>query len=479
MKFKPFKMFAAVAAVGAFLVLAPAGSAHASATLAPSSEPSVVMDSADLFTGTQEQALMEHFADLYASRDIVTVVETITELPFNEDIEEFSLARANDLGVGDAGKDNGVYILIAVDDREARLELGAGVQERVSDYQAEDIMDSIMVEAFAEEDWFGGVRDGAEAVAVIYSPTDAEVVAAAEAERQRQEQIDAFGAGITTFFQWTLGFILVGVLIYVIYRMVRKVREDARRVRNRVTHNLGQDTLDRIYTGASSDEFVQARGTQARLDVAVRAYKKVLAALPEKQRKWFGEDFQTQTVDRVQMTALKNALADRVGRKMDFVPMQDMFLAGEHLLNAGKSIVEVAEEIRPVMQERNKKRAAVDKKRREEQARQEKIRQEEQARAEAERKRLAEEFWDTLDESQKHRLKTTRARQDRERLVRQYGGDMNMVPFWVTMGVIFATQHSSSSSSSSYASSSSSSSYDSYSSFSGGGFSGGGASGSW
>ena len=71
-------------------------------------------------------------------------------------IESFATALFNNWGVGKSGLDNGVLVLIAFDDRAIRIEVGAGLSDRLPDGQAREIVGGVMVPAFK----YGAYRDG-------------------------------------------------------------------------------------------------------------------------------------------------------------------------------------------------------------------------------------------------------------------------------------------------------------------------------
>lgn len=87
------------------------------------------------------------------------MVVTVPELPRGEDIESFANAIFNQLGIGNAQDNNGVLYLIALEDREFRLEVGYGLEGTLTDSRASDIIDDDnVVEAFQEEDYNTGVN---------------------------------------------------------------------------------------------------------------------------------------------------------------------------------------------------------------------------------------------------------------------------------------------------------------------------------
>ena len=55
-------------------------------------------------------------------------VVTVPELPRGEDIESYANKIFNQLGIGDKNENNGVLYLVALDEREFRLEVGYGLE---------------------------------------------------------------------------------------------------------------------------------------------------------------------------------------------------------------------------------------------------------------------------------------------------------------------------------------------------------------
>jgi uncharacterized protein len=66
--------------------------------------------------------------------------------------------------VGQKGKDNGVLLLIATDDRKARLEVGRGLEGTLTDLQAGRIIDEQVVPHMRDGDPGGAIVSGTEAI---------------------------------------------------------------------------------------------------------------------------------------------------------------------------------------------------------------------------------------------------------------------------------------------------------------------------
>ena len=78
--------------------------------------------------------------------------------------ENYSIDLARTWGIGDKEKDNGVLLLIALEDRTLRIEVGSGVEGELTDVTAGRIVDSVMLPRLRANDVDGAVRDGARAV---------------------------------------------------------------------------------------------------------------------------------------------------------------------------------------------------------------------------------------------------------------------------------------------------------------------------
>ena len=84
-------------------------------------------------------------------------------------LENYSIDLARSWGIGDKEKDNGVLLLIALEDRTLRIEVGSGVEGELTDITAARIVDSVMLPRLRANDVDGAVRDGARAVMQVWS----------------------------------------------------------------------------------------------------------------------------------------------------------------------------------------------------------------------------------------------------------------------------------------------------------------------
>ena len=81
-----------------------------------------------------------------------------------QSIEEYSTGLFNHWGVGKRDKDNGVLLVVAIDDRTLRLETGRGMTDRLSDVDAADIVDDVITPHLADGQYAQGILTGLDEV---------------------------------------------------------------------------------------------------------------------------------------------------------------------------------------------------------------------------------------------------------------------------------------------------------------------------
>jgi uncharacterized protein len=93
-------------------------------------------------------------------------VVTISSLE-GRDIEGYASDLFQKWGLGKKGKDNGVLLLIAPNDRRGRLEVGYGLEGLIPDGLAGRILDEAVIPFFRQGNMAGGVLSGAMQTAQI------------------------------------------------------------------------------------------------------------------------------------------------------------------------------------------------------------------------------------------------------------------------------------------------------------------------
>jgi uncharacterized membrane protein YgcG len=68
-------------------------------------------------------------------------------------IESYANKWANEWGIGQKGSDNGLLIFIAFNDRSIRIEVGYGLEDKISDAVAKDIINNYFIPYFRNKDY--------------------------------------------------------------------------------------------------------------------------------------------------------------------------------------------------------------------------------------------------------------------------------------------------------------------------------------
>ena len=79
-------------------------------------------------------------------------------------IEEFGVKLGRAWGIGQKGKNNGVIFIVAPNDRTTRIEVGYGLEGKLTDALSSKIIQSIVLPQFRQSNIQGGVVDGTTAI---------------------------------------------------------------------------------------------------------------------------------------------------------------------------------------------------------------------------------------------------------------------------------------------------------------------------
>ncbi|MFQ5437412.1 MAG: TPM domain-containing protein [Paracoccaceae bacterium] len=147
-----------------------AGMASAQTLPAPSSGP--VADLAGILEPRTEADIENAVRDLGAATGVELVVLTIRRLSDYDagpGIEGFATSLFNKWGIGDKDRNDGVLLLVAVDDHKMRIELGKGFPDS-ADPVAADIISDTLRPAFRASNLSGGIEKGVSAIAERIAP---------------------------------------------------------------------------------------------------------------------------------------------------------------------------------------------------------------------------------------------------------------------------------------------------------------------
>lgn len=133
-----------------------AAQAFASTPQPPSVPRDYVTDLAGVVPRDVQERLNGYSQELERKTGAQVLVLTVRTLD-NQSIEEFALSVKEQWRLGQKGKDNGALLVVAVEDRQYRFEIGYGLEEILPDSAVGRIGRERLVPAFRQGDYGGGI----------------------------------------------------------------------------------------------------------------------------------------------------------------------------------------------------------------------------------------------------------------------------------------------------------------------------------
>jgi len=155
--------------MGRFLVLLTA-SLLAACTAAAEDEASPsqqgrVRDLAGILEPEVETRLTARLAAAEASYGPQVGIVTVVSLN-GKPIEEFTTAYANQWGLGDNDRDDGLIIVVAPNERKARIGTGLGIERTYSDDWAQEVIDKTLLPQFRQGNYGRGLEAAVDMIVV-------------------------------------------------------------------------------------------------------------------------------------------------------------------------------------------------------------------------------------------------------------------------------------------------------------------------
>ena len=126
-----------------------------------------INDHAEALEPNDEQALRAVLSDLDLQSGIEATVLTIHSIhdydTGDATMESFATNLFNAWGIGDKKKNDGVLILVAIDDKKVRIELGSGYGSQL-DQAMQRVIDEEILPRFRQGDYDRGIDEGVRAI---------------------------------------------------------------------------------------------------------------------------------------------------------------------------------------------------------------------------------------------------------------------------------------------------------------------------
>ncbi len=122
-----------------------------------------VNDYANLLSPETENYIMNTNISLNNQTGAQVVVVTVPNLEGNS-LEEYATQLFREFGIGDKNKNNGVLLLLALEERQFRVEVGYGLEGCLTDGKTGRIQDEYIIPYLKQNDWDNGIKNGFSAI---------------------------------------------------------------------------------------------------------------------------------------------------------------------------------------------------------------------------------------------------------------------------------------------------------------------------
>jgi uncharacterized protein len=147
-----------------------------------------VNDHAGMISPSVKSKIEEELRAFERSDSTQIVILIIPSLE-GEGIEEFSIKVAEAWKVGQQRKDNGVLLIVSKQERKIRIEVGRGLEGKLTDLMAGRIIDQVIKPRFKQGDFDGGFITG---VSALIDGTRGEFKAEQRPVQRRQKGLPPF-----------------------------------------------------------------------------------------------------------------------------------------------------------------------------------------------------------------------------------------------------------------------------------------------
>ncbi len=145
-------MFILTAVLGTF--------SHVFAEGVPSPQGNYYYDSAGVMSDDTKSIINNVNSGLNAETGAQIVVAAVSNMGDYATVEDYASDFFQVWQIGDAERDNGVLLIASIDDRQMRIEVGYGLEGKITDGRAGQILDEYVVPYFKEGNYDQGLLNG-------------------------------------------------------------------------------------------------------------------------------------------------------------------------------------------------------------------------------------------------------------------------------------------------------------------------------
>jgi uncharacterized protein len=124
----------------------------------PDKPSSWVNDYAGVLTVTEQATLDRMLADLQQRSSNQIFIAIFNQLPENYYLEDFAVKLYDKWKPGLSNEDNGILLVIFINDRKVRFEIGYGLEDVVTDAQSATLIRDHLAPEFRQGNYYAGIK---------------------------------------------------------------------------------------------------------------------------------------------------------------------------------------------------------------------------------------------------------------------------------------------------------------------------------
>jgi len=184
---------------------------------------------------------LKNYSDSTSTEIVIAIVATT----HGENMDYYGTKWAHKWKIGQKNEDNGIFILLAINDRKVSIKTGYGVEHLLTDAMSKRIIERDIIPYFKQGDFYGGLNRGADAIFEVMT---------VEYQGTRQYESSDFPIGVGIFL-----FLLFIFIIFLI--AISTGRRGGGKGGNKNNKNLiGKDILEAIIFSNSGRGIYKSSG---------------------------------------------------------------------------------------------------------------------------------------------------------------------------------------------------------------------------
>lgn len=164
-----------------------------------------VSDFAQVLTAQEQTRITSLAASLDQKTGAQLAVVTVKSTSPST-VEDYAVRLFEHWGIGQKGKDNGILILVAIEDRAVRIEVGYGLEGVVTDALSKTVIERFMVSQFREQLYGQGILAGSAAVISLVAKSYGVTVTGEEEGVYQAVRQDEMPAGLRLIIAFLIVF---------------------------------------------------------------------------------------------------------------------------------------------------------------------------------------------------------------------------------------------------------------------------------